>query len=227
MSRFSLRRLFRVEAQQAKRQQLRTRFRPRLALLEDRTVPATLSVPSGSYPTIQAAVNAANPGDTVQVAPGTYSEQLTITNSVALVGSVDGSNNPTTTLTFSAPGGNLVTIQGAAFAGSKEVTIRNFALQGNGANNIDYGVFVDSSSRFDKLTVDNSSFSNFDTDGVGVFGATATAGVSVKNVVLNQLTFTNNGYQAIGGAGDIKEVPRESPCLYGWSSAGYNGPSSR
>ena len=34
---------------------------------------ATLNVPSGSYPTIQSAVNAASNGDTVLVAAGTYS----------------------------------------------------------------------------------------------------------------------------------------------------------
>jgi parallel beta-helix repeat protein len=54
---------------------------------------ATLCVSqSGScpYPTISAAVKAANPGDTIQVQPGVYSEGVIITQAVALVGSGSG-----------------------------------------------------------------------------------------------------------------------------------------
>src|SRR5262245_15567456 len=39
--------------------------------------PSTLLVPT-NYPTIQSAVNAAAPGDTVQVLAGTYTEQVSI-----------------------------------------------------------------------------------------------------------------------------------------------------
>jgi Right handed beta helix region len=46
---------------------------------------AILKVPS-QYPTIQSAINAANPGDTILVGPGTYTEPLTIDKSVNLVG---------------------------------------------------------------------------------------------------------------------------------------------
>jgi hypothetical protein len=157
-----------------------------------------------AFTTIQGGINGVTAGGTVNVSAATYAEQLTITKALTLNGSVDGSNNPTTTVTFNAPGGgDLVNIQGAAFTGTKEVAFHNFAFQGNGANNIDNGIDVASSSRFDKLTVDNSSFRNFDINGVSVTGDPANAGVSVKNVVLNHLTFTDNGYQNIGGAGDI------------------------
>ena len=47
---------------------------------------ATLRVPS-QYPTIQGAINAAHPCDTILVAPGTYIGQLTIDKSINLVGS--------------------------------------------------------------------------------------------------------------------------------------------
>ena len=50
---------------------------------------ATLNVPS-QYPTIQSAIDAANPCDTILVAPGTYFEQLTIDKSISIVGAGAG-----------------------------------------------------------------------------------------------------------------------------------------
>jgi hypothetical protein len=47
------------------------------------------------FPTIQAAVNAANPGDTINVAPGTYTEQVTIAKDLTLNGaSAEGDDQP-------------------------------------------------------------------------------------------------------------------------------------
>ncbi|MEW6619693.1 MAG: hypothetical protein AB1422_10235 [bacterium] len=39
----------------------------------------------GSYPTIQSAINAANPGDTIFVAPGSYNEAIYINKNIALI----------------------------------------------------------------------------------------------------------------------------------------------
>src|SRR6266436_7855969 len=49
------------------------------------TLAATLFVPQ-QYPTIQSAVNAANPGDTVKVAAGTYFEQVVLKDQVDVRG---------------------------------------------------------------------------------------------------------------------------------------------
>lgn len=51
---------------------------------------AVLKVPS-QYPTIQSAINAAHPCDTILIGPGTYVEQLTIDTSISLVGAGPGS----------------------------------------------------------------------------------------------------------------------------------------
>jgi hypothetical protein len=45
-----------------------------------------ITVPT-DFPTIQAAINASNPGDTIKVLPGTYTEQLTISKNLTIIGS--------------------------------------------------------------------------------------------------------------------------------------------
>jgi parallel beta-helix repeat protein len=52
---------------------------------------ATINVP-GNYPTIQAAVNAANPGDTIIVQPGTYNESVVVNKSIKIHGAPNKPN---------------------------------------------------------------------------------------------------------------------------------------
>jgi F-box protein 11 len=63
-------------------------FRPALESMEDRLVPAVLQVGAGeTYHTIGAALQAAQPGDTVRVHPGAYREAIQITeNDITLEG---------------------------------------------------------------------------------------------------------------------------------------------
>ena len=48
--------------------------------------PADITVPT-DFPTIQAAINASNPGDTIKVLSGIYTEQLTISKNLTIIGS--------------------------------------------------------------------------------------------------------------------------------------------
>jgi parallel beta-helix repeat protein len=61
------------------------RAQPRFEVLEDRAVPAVVTVGPGlQYTTIQAGVNAATSGETVLVEPGTYIGQVVINKSITL-----------------------------------------------------------------------------------------------------------------------------------------------
>ena len=64
-----------------------------------------LTVP-GEYPTIQAALNAASPGDTISVSPGTYPENIDFQGKAVSVVSTGGASQTT----IAAPEGTAVTI---------------------------------------------------------------------------------------------------------------------
>ncbi len=107
-----------------------------LLLIGDRASAATLCVNqnprAGCYPTIGAAVTAAGAGDTIQVAPGRYAEDVHIQKPLSLIGAVAQST------TIDAKGlANGVFIDGGAGSGSVTpgsntlvgVTVSEFTVQ--------------------------------------------------------------------------------------------------
>jgi nitrous oxidase accessory protein NosD len=80
----------------------------------------TILVP-GDYSTIQAAINAAEPGDLIQVGPGTFTENITL--------------DQKSSLTIEGTGANQTILQGASdqksgflITKSKAITVRNFTI---------------------------------------------------------------------------------------------------
>lgn len=96
---------------------------------------ATINVPA-QYPTIQAAVNAASPGDTIIVAAGTYEEQIDIGKNLVIQGAGQGNTiikSPVLlSLKFSTPSPNkpIVYVHNGA-----QVTIQSLTVDGAGRGN--------------------------------------------------------------------------------------------
>src|SRR5579871_5297222 len=81
----------------------------------------------GCSKTIQAAVTAAKLGDIVQVAQGTYKEDVTITQSVSLIGANNGDDRPVINATGLANG---ITITGASDVVVSGFTVENAQTAG-------------------------------------------------------------------------------------------------
>jgi len=122
-----------------------------------------------SYPTISAAVAAVPPGSTVLVCPGTYGEQITISQPLTLEG-VSSANSSDVIIAVPASGLNVITdsygqtiaTQVAVTAGP--VNISNITVDGTGANVGGYPTFLDgilyesgSSGTISRVTIRNLS----------------------------------------------------------------------
>src|SRR5512143_590876 len=69
-----------------------------------------LRVP-GNYDSIQAAIEAANPGDTIMVAPGTYHENIRLSKAVSLVAATFDEGNAANDLSILDGGNGEATVR--------------------------------------------------------------------------------------------------------------------
>ncbi len=103
------------------------------------------------YATIQAGVDAANVGDTVHIASGTYAESVLISKMVTLSGASDG----TTVVTGTSGTSYVIKVDGSADG----ATIEGLTVNGGGSapasNTFTYGVWVNNSGSGAPVTVAN------------------------------------------------------------------------
>lgn len=110
---------------------------------------ATWNVP-GDFSTISAAITGASNGDIINVAAGTYTEDITINKQLQIIGA-----NKTNTIIDGASAGNpVVTIT------SSNVTVKNFTIKNemraSGAGNKSLVLIDGSSSNLSDITIENN-----------------------------------------------------------------------
>jgi hypothetical protein len=199
--------------------------RPRLECLEDRTSPAVLSVNPASptaYHTIQSAVNAAHPGDTIQVAQAVYTENVVISKSLSLIGLPNGKTLPQIVGTGSNVGTESV-VQVAA--NTNNVLIQGFGISSpHGLNPTEIGILIGTGAT--NITVNGGIIRHLRDSTHPINGASQTTAVVVSpkahNVLLTHLTVYNVVY-------DTTNVNISQQYAYGFvlaSNTATDGPSS-
>jgi parallel beta-helix repeat protein len=223
----ALRKLFSTPTPTDRRPLRRAMFRPQVEALEGRWVPTTISVGSGS--SIQAAVNMANPGDTISIA-GIHAESVSITtNNISLVGQAGAEINAPpgisgTGAIVDVNGATHVTINGLLINGEGEAmdaavrvrgggsaTIENNTIENTytaGANQLGYSIRVgDNGDVLGSLSpgvakIENNILESYNKGGIIVDGS-GSAGTIIGNTVTGEgliPTIAQNGVQISNGA---------------------------
>jgi parallel beta-helix repeat protein len=162
---------------------------------------ATINVPA-DQPTIQAAINVANAGDVVLVAPGTYTENINFMGKAITVKSSGGTKVTT------IDGGHLNSVVTFNHSETLKSLLHGFTIQ-NGAGNLDGGgIFITSASpTITGNLVKNNTACN---EGAGIAVEFSSALVEGNTVSNNSQSGCSGGVGgagiAVGGAGSAQIV---------------------
>ena len=176
-----------------------------LALLAVTTIQAAgpCLVPSTAYPTIQAAVNDAACA-TVNVAAGTYSENISISRNVSIRG-----DSQATTIVDGGSSGTVFTIN------SGTVTLKGLTIR-NGSADVGGGIYNHFSGT---LTIQNSTVSgNSATIGGGIYNEIAKLTIRNSTISGNSATFGGGGI-----INDIGTLTIQNSTISGNSAARFGG----
>jgi len=123
------------------------------------TSPATINVPADRA-TIQAAIDAANDGDTIRVAPGTYVENIDFKGKVI---TVESSNGPDTTIIDGNQQGSAVVFTTSEWNTS---ILRGFTIRNGRASTHGGGIYLDGAS---PTIINNKIVRNQGCYGAGIY----------------------------------------------------------
>jgi hypothetical protein len=188
-----------------------------------------LNVPTAEYPNIQAGIDAASSGDTVQVAPGTYHENITMKSGVVIQGAgqgisiIDGGGNGFLVTASSVNSaakldGFTITNVNATYFGmynyNSSPTVTNCTFSGNSASN-GGGMF---NFFYSSPTVSNCTFSgNSASNGGGMYN------IYNSSPTVTNCTFSENTASDGGGMYNESSSPVVTNCTFSGNSAVRGG----
>lgn len=168
---------------------------------------ATLTVSNpgggGMYSSIQAAINAAQNGDTVSVSAGTYVEQIFLSKYLTLI----GAGRDSTVIQSQGGSESTMFIQNVPFAPGGKTTVQGFTIQGGNAPS-GQGGGITISPNADPVITDNTIQNN---NAQGYGGAISIHG-NANPLIRNNIIRNNTAYN---GGGAIFAYDNSSPIIYG------------